>query len=70
MALRAFDMTLGRSAEGVIDAIKKKQLNVYVVFEEFTTKLDKAGYSPHTIARALNLSKHLLHSLSSLIETR
>jgi len=57
MALRAFDRTLGRPAEAVIDAIKKKQLDVYSVFEEFTVKLDKASYSPHTISDYVNRVK-------------
>lgn len=54
MALRAFDRTLGRSVEGLIDAIKNEKLEVYSVFEEFTAKLDKTGYSPHTIIDSVN----------------
>jgi len=57
MALRSFDKTHGMSAESVIDAIKHGELNVYSVFEEFTAKLDKARYSPHTISDYVNRVK-------------
>lgn len=57
MALRAFDRIVGKSAEAVIDAVKKEKRDVYNVFEEFTAKLDKASYSPHSISDYVNRVK-------------